>query len=189
MFLFFKNSCKRFNRLTKRKKVLHHINLIGLLQNPLFLQNDEEKLIHQCFRARNKQALFWVGAHKYFVQDQTKVGKEILLKANIEGDKNEKYGLAIALLCESNDKGIQLLLSILNQPDGKQLLQNYRQILRQTVFGSNTFRIPKNQACKKNGVGHWDCECPYVYGNEELHVTCKICSTDLEMYKLANRVW
>ena len=29
-----------------------------------FLQNDEEKLIHQCFRAGNKQALFWVGAHK-----------------------------------------------------------------------------------------------------------------------------
>ena len=52
--------------------------------------------------------------------------KEILLQANIEGDKNERYGLAIALLSESNDEGIQLLLSILNQPDGKQLLQNYR---------------------------------------------------------------
>ena len=65
----------------------------------------------QCFRAANKQALFWVGAHKYFVQDQTKVGKQILLPANIERDKNAKYGLAIALLCESNDEGIQLLLS------------------------------------------------------------------------------
>ena len=83
------------------------------------------------------------------------MGKEILLQANIEGDKNEKYGLANALLCESNDKGIQLLLSILNQPNEKQLLQNYRQILWHTVFGTNTFRIPKNQACKKNGVGHW----------------------------------
>ena len=113
MFSFFKNSCKQFNRLTKRKKVLHHINLTGLLQNPLFLQNDEEKLIHQCFRAGTKQ-LFWVGAHKYFVQDQTKVGKEIILQANIEVDKNAKYGRAIALLCESNDEGIQLLLSILN---------------------------------------------------------------------------
>ena len=124
MFLFFKNSCKWFNRLTKRKKVLHHINLTGLLQNPLFLWNDKEKLIHQWFRVGNKQALFWVRAHKYFVQDQTKVGKEILLQANIEGDKNAKYGLAIVLLCESNDEGIQLLLSILNQPHGKQLLQN-----------------------------------------------------------------
>ena len=124
-FHFFRNSCKRFNRLTKRKKVFHHINLTGLLQNPLFLQNNEEKLIHQCFRAGNKQALFWVRTHKYFVQDQTKVGKQILLQANIEGDKNAKYGLAIALLCESNDEGIQLLLLILNQPDGKQLLQNY----------------------------------------------------------------
>ena len=58
----------------------------------------------QCFRAANKQALFWVGAHKYFVQDQTKVGKQILLQANIEGNKNAKYGLAIALLCKSNDE-------------------------------------------------------------------------------------
>ena len=114
------------------------------------------------------------------------MGKEILLQANIEGDKNEKYGLANALLCESNDKGIQLLLSILNQLDGNQFLQNYRQILRHTVFGTNTFRIPKNQACKKNGMGHWDREYPYPYGNEELHVTCKMCSIDLEMYKLAN---
>ena len=122
MFSFFKNSSKQFNRLTKRKKVFHHINLTRLLQNPLFLQNNEEKLIHQCFKAGNKQALFWVGAHKYFVQDQTKVGKEILLQANIEGDKSVKYGPAIALLCESNDEGIQLLLSILNQPNGKKLL-------------------------------------------------------------------
>ena len=181
-FHFFRNSCKRFNRLTKRKKVFHHINLTGLLQNPLFLQNNEEKLIHKCFRAENKQALFWVEAHKYFVQDQTKVGKEILLHAKIEGDKNAKYGLAIALLYESNDEGIQLLLSIINQPVGKQLLQNYRQILRHTVFGTNTFHIPKNEACKDNGVGHWDHECPYPYGNEELHVTCKMCSIDLEMY-------
>ena len=59
---------------------------------------------------------------KYFVQDQTTRGKEILLQANIEGDKNAKYGLAISLLCESHDEGLQLLLSILNQPDGKQLL-------------------------------------------------------------------
>ena len=73
---------------------------------------------YQCFRVANKQTLFWVGTHKYFVQDQTKVGKQILLQANIEGDKYAKYGLAIALLCESNDEGIQLLLSILNQPDG-----------------------------------------------------------------------
>ena len=51
--------------------------------------------------------------------------KEILLQANIEGDKNARYGLAIVLLCESNDERIQLLLSILNQPDGKNLFQNY----------------------------------------------------------------
>ena len=128
----------------------------------------------QCFRAANKQALFWVEAHKYFVQDQTKVGKQILLQANIERDKNAKYWLAIALLYESNDDGIQLLLSNRNQLDGKQLLQNYWQILRHTVFGTKSFRIPKKQACKKNGVGHWDHECPYPYGNEELHVTCKM---------------
>ena len=160
-----------------------------MLQNPLLLQKDEEKLIHQCFKVGNKQALFWVGAHKYFVQGKTKARKEILLQANKEEDKNVKYGLAIALLCESNKEGIQLLLSILNQQDGKQLLQNYQQILRYTTFGTNTFCIPKNQACKKNGAGHWDRDCPYPYENEELHVTCKMCSIDLEMYKLENRVW
>ena len=62
--------------------------------------------------------------HKYFVQDQTTRGKEILLQANMEGDKNAKYGLAIALLCESNGEGIQLLLSILNQTNEKQLPPN-----------------------------------------------------------------
>ena len=66
---------------------------------------------------------------KYFVQWETTRGKEILLQANIEGEKKEeKYGLTVALLCESNDEGIQLLLSILNQP-GKQMHQNYQQIL------------------------------------------------------------
>ena len=82
-----------------------------------------------------------VGAHKYFVQDQTKAGKEILFQANIEGDKNAKYGLEIALLCESNDEGIQRLLSILNQLDGKLLLQNNQQsfdiqLLEKTHFAS-----------------------------------------------------
>ena len=42
---------------------------------------------------------------------------------------------------------------------------------------------------KKNVVGHWDCECPYPYGNEELHVTIKMFSIDLGMNKLAKRVW
>ena len=57
--------------------------------------------------------------HKYFVKDQIKKGKKILLQANIEGDKNAKYGLAIVLLCESNDEGIQILFSIINQPNGE----------------------------------------------------------------------
>ena len=82
-----------------------------------------------------------------------------------------------------------ILQLILNQPDRKQLLENYQQIFWHTTFGKNTFRIPKNQACKKNAVGHWDHECPYPYGNKELHVTCKMCSIDLEMYKLTYRVW
>ena len=90
MLFVLKNSYKRFDQLTKKTKVLHRINLTGLFQNPLFLRKDEEKLIHQCFRAGNKQALFWGEAHKYFVQGKTKAGKEILLKANKEGDKKCK---------------------------------------------------------------------------------------------------
>ena len=35
--------------------------------------------------------------HKYVVHDQITRGKAILLQANIEGDKNVKYGLAIVL--------------------------------------------------------------------------------------------
>ena len=116
------------------------------------------------------------------------MGKQILLQENIEGEKNAKYGLAISLLCESNDEGIQLLLSILNQPDGKQLLQNYWQILRHTVLEQTHFTTQKTKH-SRNGVGHWDREYPYPYGNEELHVTCKMCSIDLEMYKLAYQVW
>ena len=64
------------------------------------------------------------------------MGKQIVLQANIEGDKNAKYGLAIALLCKSNDERIQLLLSILNQPDGKQLLQNYQHLV-EIMFPTN----------------------------------------------------
>ena len=69
---------------------------------------------------------------------------------------------------------------------GKKILQNYRQILQHTPFGTNTFRIPKNQAYKKIGVDHWDCECLCPYGNKELHVTCKMCSIDFKIYKLDN---
>ena len=125
--------------------------------------------------------------HKYFVQDQITRERDILLQANIEGDKNAKYGLAIKLSCESNDERIQLIFSILNQLDGEnKILQNYWEIFQHTTFVTNTFRTPKNQACKNIGVDHWDCECPYPYGNKELHVTCKICSIDLKMYKLVN---
>ena len=48
----------------------------------------------------------------------------MLHEANKEGETNAQYGLAIALICEFNDNGKQLLFSILNQPNGKHLLQN-----------------------------------------------------------------
>ena len=64
-----KNSCKQFNRLKKEKMFFTTL------------------IIPHCFRVGNKQATFWVGVHKYFEQDQTTRGKEILLQANIEGDK------------------------------------------------------------------------------------------------------
>ena len=103
-FHFFKNSYKWFNQLTKTKKVLHHINLTRLLQNPLFLRNDDEKLIHQCFRAENKQTLFWVGAHKYFLQDQTKVRKQILLQANIHCYEKENICVYIYRYIHCNEE-------------------------------------------------------------------------------------
>ena len=121
--------------------------------------------------------------HKDFVKDQIKRGKEIFLQANIEGYINAKYGLAIVLLCESNDEGIQLLFSIINQPDGKKKKKSPKLLTNPSIYNfvTNTFHIPKNQACKNIGVDHWDYECPYPYGNKELHVTCKMCSNDLKM--------
>ena len=126
---------------------------------------------------------------KYFVQDQTTREKEILLQANIEGDKNARYGLAITLLCKI--KWRENTTTIIDSKSTKwnTIAPKLLKILRHTTFGTNTFRIPKNQACKNIGVDHWDCECPYPYGNKELHVTCKICSIDLKMYKLVNWLW
>ena len=83
------------------------------------------------------------------MQGKTKVGKEIFLQANKEGDKNAKYGLVIALLCESNEEGIQLLLSILNQQAGKLLLQNYRQILRIQFLEQTHFASQKTKRARK----------------------------------------
>ena len=60
-------------------------------------------------------------------------------------------------------------------------------LLEQTHFASQKTKHAKKK--KKNGVGHWDHECPYPYGNEELHVRCKMWSIDLEIYILANWVW
>ena len=46
-----------------------------------------------------------------------------------------------------------ILQLILNQPNGKQLLQNYRQILWHTTFGTNTFHIPKKPSMQEKWGG------------------------------------
>ena len=55
-------------------------------------------------------------------------------------------------------------------------------------FWNKHISHPKKQACKNIGVGHWDHECPSPYGNEKLQVTHKLCSINLKMYKLVNRL-
>jgi hypothetical protein len=72
---------------------------------------------------------------------------------------------------------------------GKHLIQNCRRILRHTTLGTKKFRLSNKQECNKEGVGHWDRDFPYPYGNDELYVKCKMCSIDLEIYKLANKLW
>ena len=126
---------------------------------------------------------------KYFVQDQTTREKEILLQANIKGDKNARYGLAIMQLCKIKWRGNTTTIIDSKSTKWKTIAPKLSKILLHTTFGTNTFRIPKTQACKIIGVDCWDCECPYPYGNKELHVTCKMCSINLKMYKLVNRVW
>ena len=91
--------------------------------------------------------------HKYFVQDQITRGKEILLQANIKGDINTKYGLAIAMLYESNDEEIQLLFLILNQPDGK---KNSPKLLTNPstyTFRNKHISYPKKPSLQKNWSG------------------------------------
>jgi hypothetical protein len=159
------------------------------MQHLVFLRNDELILIHDCFLAGNTQAKFVIGAFNYFLLEKTTMGKQMLHEANKEGETNAQYGLAIALIGEFNDDGKQLLLSILNQPNGKHLLQNCRRILRHTTLGTKKFCLSNKQECNKEGVGHWDRDFPYPFGNDELYVKCKMCSIDLEIYKLANKLW
>ena len=91
--------------------------------------------------------------HKYFVQDQITRGREILLQANIEGDKNAKYGLAIALSCESNDEKIQLLFFILNQPDGEK--KNFSTTIDKSFYNFRNKHIsyPKKPSMQKYWSG------------------------------------
>ena len=79
--------------------------------------------------------------------------------------------------------------SYLTKKNEKHLLQSCQKILRHTTLGTKKFYLSNKQECNKNGVGHWDREFPYLYGNKEIHVTCKRCSIDLESYKLANKLW
>ena len=65
-----------------------------------------------------------------------------------------------------------------NQPNGKQVLKNYYQVLQHTSFGKKKKKIANKQRCKENGVVHW--ECHYPYGNGELHETSNMCSIDLD---------
>jgi hypothetical protein len=182
-------SCKNYNRLTKKAFVLKNVNLDGLMQHPVFLRNDELALLHDCFFVGNTQAKFVLGAYNYFLLEQTTVGKQMLLEATKEGSTNAQYGLVIALLCEFDNNRKEILLSILNKKNGKNLLQSCRKILHHTTLGTKKFRLSNKQECNKNGVGHWDRDFPYPYGNDEIHVTCKRCSVDLESYKLANKLW
>ena len=115
------------------------------MQHPVFLRNDELILLHDCFLAGNTQAKFVIGAFNYFLLEKTTMGKQMLHEANKEGETNAQYGLAIALICEFNDNGKQLLLSILNQPNGKHLLQNCRRILRHTTLGTKNSVYPTNK--------------------------------------------
>ena len=113
----------------------------------------------------------------------------MLLERTKEGNTNSQYGLAIALLYKLDDNRKEILLSILNKKNGKNLLQSCRKILCHTTLGTKKFRLSNKQECNKNGVGHWDRDFPYPYGNDEIHVTCKRCSVDLKSYKLANKLW
>ena len=129
--------------------------------------------------------------HKYFVQDQTTRGKEkkSLFKPTEKGTKMQNWTSNCTIMWIKWRGNTTTMIDSKSTRRKKKMLQNYQQILQHSNFGTNTFCIPKNQACKNIRVNHWDCECPYPYGNKELHIPCKICSIDLKIYKLVNQAW
>lgn len=76
---------------------------------------------------------------------------------------------------------------LLNQIEKKccktTIKSNYIPLLKQKKL-----YLLNKQACKENGIGPLDRQHPYAFGDEELHLTCNLCSINLEMYKLLNQL-
>ena len=129
-----------------------------------------------------------MGTNKYFLNEEVVEGKILIEEAVACGDFIATYIHGVMLLCESNPKGIDNLLRVLNFEHGKHRLLKFQRILRLLAVGTAMYQSPNFQACQKTKMGHRSRDEPYPYGYEELFVvTCKRCTIDLEMFRLVNR--
>ena len=73
--------------------------------------------------------LLIVGSYKYFLNEEVVEGKKLIEKTLPCGNFIAAYIQGIMLLCESNPRGIDNLLEILNDEHGKHWLLNCRKML------------------------------------------------------------
>jgi hypothetical protein len=170
--------------LTEDRLVLKKMNLSNHYHHPQFFPEQTTRLIIKCYLAGNSQAKFIIGCFAYFKHDKKSTGKAMLEEAIAAGDLDAMYSYGVALLCESNVEGINKLLHVLDDEHGKHRIRACRKNLQSLTFGSAHYEMPNIQAYKKRGVGHWNHNGTFPFGDEEFVVTCKRCSVDLEMYKM-----
>ena len=137
IFSFFFISCKRFNKLTENKLVLQQIKLTSYFNHPALLHDKEKILIFSFYEAENPNALLIVGSYKYFLNEQVDEGKTLIEKSLPCPNFLAAYIHGIMLLCESNTEGVDNLLEILNDEDGKHWLSKMPKNALTTCCGNH----------------------------------------------------
>ena len=83
-----------------------------------------------------------MGTYKYILNEEVVKGKRFIEEAIACGDFIAAYIHRVMLLCESNPKGIQNFLEVLNDEHGKHRLLKCRKILLLLAAGIALFQTP-----------------------------------------------
>ena len=94
-------------------------------------------LIFSCYKSENPDALLIVGSYKYFLNEQVNEGKKLIEKTLPCPNFIVAYIHGIMLLCESNTEGVDNLLEILNDEDGKHWLSKMPKNALTTCCGNH----------------------------------------------------